>query len=51
MEHNLKADVTNIHEKCHPVLYKDSVFIEENIKKLTISRTNDCLYKMVPKAD
>ena len=39
MEHNLETDVPNIHEKYHPALYKDFVFIEENVKNLTISRT------------
>ena len=39
MEHNLETDVPNIHDKYHPALYKDFVFIEENVKNLTISRT------------
>ena len=39
MEHNLETDVPNIHDKYHPALYKDFVFIKENVKTLTISRT------------
>ena len=39
MGHDLKTNVPNIHDKYHLALYKDFVFIEENVKKLTISRT------------
>ena len=39
MEHDLKTDVPNIHDKYHQALYKDFVFIEENVKKITICRT------------
>ena len=39
MENNLNTDVPNIHYKYHPALYKGFVFIEENVKKITISRT------------
>ena len=39
MEYNLKTDVPNIHDKYHPNLYKDFVFIEENVRNLTIGRT------------
>ena len=39
MEHNLNTDVPNILEKYHLSLYNDSVFIEENVKQLTIIRT------------
>ena len=39
MEHNLNTDVSNIYDKYYPSLYKDFVFIEENVKKLTINRT------------
>ena len=40
MEHNLKTDVSNINDKYYPVLYNDFVFIEENVKNLTINRSN-----------
>ena len=40
MEYNLETNVPNIHAKYHPALYKGFVFIEENVKKSTISRTN-----------
>ena len=43
MEHSLKTDVPNIHDKYHLALYKDFVFIEENVKKLTISRIKSML--------
>ena len=40
IEHNLKTDVPNIHDKYHPNLYKDFVFIEENVNNLKISKQN-----------
>ena len=39
MQYYFETDVPNIHDKYHPALYKDFVFIEENVKDLTISRT------------
>ena len=39
MEHSLKTGVPNIYEIYHLALYKDFVFIEENVKNLTISKT------------
>ena len=39
IEYILKTDVPNIHDKNHPALYKNFVFIEENGKNLTISKT------------
>ena len=39
IEYNLKIYVPNIHDKYHPNLYKDFVFIEENVKNVTINRT------------
>ena len=42
MENDLETDVPNIHEKYHPALYKDFVFIEENVKNLKISKQNYC---------
>ena len=38
MEYNLETNVPNIHAKYHPALYKGFVFIEENVRKLTIDR-------------
>ena len=38
MEHNLMTDVSNLHTKYHPALFKDFGFIEENIKILTKKR-------------
>ena len=32
MEHNLKTNVPNIYDKYHPALFKDFVFIKENVK-------------------
>ena len=42
IEYNLKIDVPNIHDKYHPNLYKDFVFIEENVNNLKISKQNYC---------
>ena len=39
MEYDQMTDVLNIYDKYHPALYKEFVFIEENI---IISRTNYC---------
>ena len=39
MEYNLETNVPNIHAKYHQALYKDFVFMEENVKNLAISRT------------
>ena len=39
MEYNLETNVPNIHAKYHPTLYKGFVFIEENVRHFTISRT------------
>ena len=39
MEYNLKTDVSNIYDKYYLALYKDFVFIEDNVKKVTINRT------------
>ena len=38
-EHISNIDVPNLHDKYHTTLYKDFVFIEENVKKMTIHRT------------
>ena len=39
MEYNLETNVPNIHANYHPALYKGFVFIEENVRNLTIGRT------------
>ena len=39
MEYNLEKNIPNIHAKYHPALYKGFVFIEENVRNLTIGRT------------
>ena len=44
MEHNLKTDVPNIHDKYHLALYNNFVFIEVNVKILNISRTKLFVY-------
>ena len=42
IEYNLKIYVPNIHDKYHPNLYEDFVFIEENVNNLKISKQNYC---------
>ena len=42
MEHDLKTDVPNIHDKYHQALYKDFVFIEENVKKIPYVEQKYC---------
>ena len=39
MEYNLETNVPNILAEYNPALYKGFVFIEENVRNLTISRT------------
>ena len=39
MEYNLETNVPNMHAKYHQALYKDFVFMDENVKNLNISRT------------
>ena len=39
MEYNLETNVPNIHAKYNPALNKSFVFIEENVRNLTIGRT------------
>ena len=43
MGNNVKTNVPNIHEKYHPALFKDFIFIKENVKKNAISRTKSLL--------
>ena len=38
MEYNSETNVPNIDAKYHQALYKDFVFMEENVKNLAISR-------------
>ena len=42
MEYNLETNVPNIHAKYHQALYKDFVFMEENVNNLKISKQNYC---------
>ena len=42
IDYNSKIDVPNTHDKYHLNIYKDFVFIEENVNNLKISKQNYC---------